>query len=576
MSNLLINSNTVADTSPKSEEGRVSGSSVIEIASDGALLRFFLEKRDEAAFAELVARFGPMVYGVAMRILHHQHAAEDAFQATFMILARDAKKIRSPDSIGAWLHGTAIRVAKTALKRRLREETLKEPTEIVDNSLLFDINKKFNEQLLDEELLRLPEVYRASLVLHFLEGKTCKETAFALGISVGAVRGRLQRGKRELRLRLLRRGVELSVVVASMSLWQSVAQASIHTSLSTSTTAGGMATLQGTPYPWVCSPEAVKILTQDIVMLTKGKILTTSVLLFSTITVGLFSSGPAISQEKIDHPKSHLEVVAGEIDTEVADQVTEEEAKSKLTELNTSDEKEAKEAVEKPDGIIVRVDPVTRRVWIDLGSEDRLRPKISFSVYPQKQIDLGKNKKDIKAKIEVTKIINNHLAEARVIQEDFDRPIQEGDLVDSPIFTPGQIEFFSFIGTFDFDRDGQSDREILHDVLANAGAEIELEVSDQGNRIPEKGVMTQKSKFLVIGEIPIPNAKFPVRAAEVLKIIDESNALRKEALKKGIRVVTLKDFLNYIGYIRKPQIIEINGVKRAYNLKSGQRAKSAP
>ncbi|MBT5018429.1 MAG: hypothetical protein HON04_06750, partial [Planctomicrobium sp.] len=362
------------------------------------------------------------------------------------------------------------------------------------------------------------------------------------------------------------------------SLWQSVAQASIHASLSTSTIAGGMATVQGTPYPWVCSPEAVKILTQDLPMLTTGKILTTSVLLFSTITVGLFSSGPANSQEKIDHSEPRLVVVAGEIDTEVADQESEKESTSELTELNTSGEKEGEEPVEKFDGIIVRVDPVTRRVWIDLGSEDKLRPQISFSVYPQKHIDLGKNKKDIKAKIEVTKIINNHLAEARVIQEDFDRPIQEGDLVDSPIFTSGQIEFFSFIGTLDLDGDGESDRELLHDILENAGAEIELEVSDQGNRIPEKGEMTQKTKFLVIGEIPNPNpiAKNPMRAAEIQRIIDESIALRKEALKKGIRIVNLKDFLNYIGYIRKPRIIEINGVKKAYNLKSGQRAKPAP
>ncbi|MDB4731798.1 hypothetical protein OAF74_03070, partial [bacterium] len=119
---------------------------------------------------------------------------------------------------------------------------------------------------------------------------------------------------------------------------------------------------------------------------------------------------------------------------------------------------------------------------------------------------------------------------------------------------------------------------LLHDILENAGAEIELEVSDQGNRIPEKGEMTQKTKFLVIGEIPNPNpiAKNPMRAAEIQRIIDESIALRKEALKKGIRSVNLKDFLNYIGYIRKPRIIEINGVKKAYNLKSGQRAKPAP
>ena len=117
-----------------------------------------------------------MVFGIVLRTLRDRHAAEDAFQATFMVLARDARKIRSPESVGAWLHGRAMRVSKNSLQRRRREVSLKDPLRLVDKNALFDeINEQFQHQLLDEELQKLPENYRAPLVLHFLEGKTCEE-----------------------------------------------------------------------------------------------------------------------------------------------------------------------------------------------------------------------------------------------------------------------------------------------------------------------------------------------------------------------------------------------------------------
>ncbi len=231
------------------------------------------------------------------------------------------------------------------------------------------------------------------------------------------------------------------------------------------------------------------------------------------------------------------------------------------------------QSFDKPDGQIVRVDNTTRRVWIDLGSQDKLRQQVSFSVYTQDHRGVGRGAEDIKAKIEVSKIIDGHLAECRITQEDFDRPIQAGDPIYSPLFTPGATEYFTFVGILDLDDDGKSDRDIVHDFIANAGAAIEVEVDDQGNRSPEGRKMTVKSKFLVIGDIPDPTqfAGFDERQAEIQKIIDEHGALLKESLQQGIKIVTFSDFLNYIGYENRQRLF-IAGENRKYNLKSGSRS----
>lgn len=233
------------------------------------------------------------------------------------------------------------------------------------------------------------------------------------------------------------------------------------------------------------------------------------------------------------------------------------------------------QSFDKPDGQIVRVDNTTRRVWIDIGRDDKLRQQVSFSVYTQDHRGVGRGAEDIKAKIEVSKLTGPHLAECRIVQEDFDRPIQAGDPIYSPLFTPGATEYFSFVGIVDLDEDGKSDRDILHDIIANAGAAIEVEVDDQGNRIPEGRKMTVKSKFLVIGDIPDPTefAGFDERQAEIQKIIDEHGALLKESLQQGIKVVTFRDFLNYIGYENKQRLF-VAGDDRKYNLKSGSRSTS--
>jgi RNA polymerase sigma factor (sigma-70 family) len=174
---------------------------------EGELLRRYVQHRDEAAFAALVRRHGPMVMGVCRRVLHDPHDAEDAFQATFLVLVRKAATLRSPGLLANWLYGVAYRTAleaKTAAARRRAKEAKVVPrasTEEAWTDLL---------PALDQELERLPEKYRAVVVLCDMEGKTRKEAAGQLGWPEGTVASRLAGARVLLAKRLTLHGVAVS------------------------------------------------------------------------------------------------------------------------------------------------------------------------------------------------------------------------------------------------------------------------------------------------------------------------------------------------------------------------------
>jgi RNA polymerase sigma factor (sigma-70 family) len=179
-------------------------------ASDPLLLERFLQRRDEVAFGMLVARHGPMVLGVCRSLLRHEQDAEDAFQATFLVLARKAGSIRSQESLGSWLHGVAYRLSCNlqARSRRRRVHERRAPLMPAADPTL-DVTVRELNQAVMEEIGRLPDKYRKALVLCYLEGATQEAAAQQLGCSPGALRGRLHRGREELRRRLARRGLTL-------------------------------------------------------------------------------------------------------------------------------------------------------------------------------------------------------------------------------------------------------------------------------------------------------------------------------------------------------------------------------
>ena len=186
--------------------------------TDGQLLERFVERKDEAAFELLVWRHGPMVLGVCRRILQNPHDAEDAFQAAFFTLARKAASIGQRDSVGAWLYRVAYRIALRARARRARLAQREQP---LGDLPIAEVGCEPADLLawrelrpvLDAEVSRLPEKYRAAFVLCYLEGKTNEQAAEQLGCPKGTVLSRLSRARERLRKRLVQRGVALAAVV---------------------------------------------------------------------------------------------------------------------------------------------------------------------------------------------------------------------------------------------------------------------------------------------------------------------------------------------------------------------------
>jgi len=204
--------------------------------TDGQLLEGFISRRDEVALAALVKRHGPMVWGVCRRILRNYHDAEDAFQATFLVLVRKAASIASRELLANWLYGvahqTALKARATAANRRGRERQLMEMPEpvTIEPDLWNDL-----QPLLDQELSRLPDKYRIAIVLCDLEGKTRKEAARQLGVPEGTLAARVARARGMLAKRLTRHGLVLAGGALGMMLSQKAASAGVPAAVLSST-----------------------------------------------------------------------------------------------------------------------------------------------------------------------------------------------------------------------------------------------------------------------------------------------------------------------------------------------------
>ena len=199
--------------------------------SDAVLLGRFLHHQDEAAFATLVRRHGPLVLAVGRRVLGDLHAAEDVLQATFLLLARKAATVRTA-TLAAWLHGTARRLAlkchRTDTRRQQREvRAVRTASDRQPADPLDELTARELLRILDEEVQRLPEAFRLPVLLCCLEGRTQEEAARLLGWTAGSVRGRLERGRKRLHTRLARRGLTLSAVLAAAELSRGAVSASL-------------------------------------------------------------------------------------------------------------------------------------------------------------------------------------------------------------------------------------------------------------------------------------------------------------------------------------------------------------
>jgi RNA polymerase sigma factor (sigma-70 family) len=274
---------------------RSAGAAAGAVPSDGELLDCFARGRDDSAFQELLRRHTPLVLGVCRRILHQEQDAEDAFQATFLVLASRADSICQRESLASWLHGVAYRCAarvrsSNARRRRHEGQVLPSPATVLPP----DPSWGEVRQALDEELARLPEKYRAPLVLCYLRGMTQCEAARELGCKTGVLRGRLDRGRERLRARLARRGLALSAGLLAAGLGPETASANSAALVDSTLKAARV----------VAAREALTGVSGNVAVLTKGALKTmlwtkARIVVLSVLALGALGIGAVVARQTV-------------------------------------------------------------------------------------------------------------------------------------------------------------------------------------------------------------------------------------------------------------------------------------
>jgi RNA polymerase sigma factor (sigma-70 family) len=277
--------------------------------TDGQLLEEFIARRDEAAFEALLTRHGPMVLGVCRRVLANAADAEDAFQATFLVLVRKAAAVRPREQVGNWLYGVAYRTAlkarAAAARRRAKERRVRPMPH--PGSETVDAGEELR-RLLDEELSRLPDKYRVAVVLCELEGRPRKQVARQLGVPEGTLSSRLATARRLLAGRLACRGVALAGALLA-TLGGETARAAVPAALRAETVKAATLVAAGQAVTGVAEA-TVAALAEGVLkdmLLTKLKVATLVLLAVAALMAGavLFHAGAAEPPgHKKDDPKA--------------------------------------------------------------------------------------------------------------------------------------------------------------------------------------------------------------------------------------------------------------------------------
>jgi len=231
--------------------------------SDRHLVEQFLARGDESALEALVRRHGPMVYRVSWRILQHNQDAEDAFQATFLLLAQKLRTVRKHESVASWLHGVAHRMAlkaKAQVARRRRHEQASRPKEAPN-----EVSWEQVRAALDSELAALPEKWRLPLILCYLEGRTQDQAADDLGWSRTTLQRRLVEARGALSRRLTRRGVVWPAALSAVLVSDCVAPAALPSGLLGSTVEAAASIAAGRALTGIVSANVTSLMTKGMV-----------------------------------------------------------------------------------------------------------------------------------------------------------------------------------------------------------------------------------------------------------------------------------------------------------------------
>lgn len=277
--------------------------------SDAQLLECFIAQQDESAFAVLVRRHGPMVFGVCRRVLRNYCDAEDAFQATFLVLVRKAPSIASRELLANWLYRvayqTAVKARAVAGKRCRREMQVAEMPEPESRPQEHWSDLHF---VLDQELSRLPNKYRVPIILCDLQGNSRKEAARQLGWSEGTLSGRLARAKQMLAGRLARRGLMLTAGTLTGLLALNAASANVPLLVAVSATKAATSLVTGESAAAGAISSKVAVLMEGVLkamLMTKLKIVAVVLLATGLIALGgglLTYQSVAAQQNKTEEP----------------------------------------------------------------------------------------------------------------------------------------------------------------------------------------------------------------------------------------------------------------------------------
>jgi RNA polymerase sigma factor (sigma-70 family) len=266
--------------------------------SDAELLRQFVSHRDETAFAALLGRHGPLVLGVCRQVLGHEQDAEDAFQACFLVLAEKAATIHREQSLAPWLHRVALNIARTAQAETTRRRALeRHKLAVAPRGSSDEVAMHDWQPLLHQEVDRLPEKYRAAIVLCYFNDNSHDEAAWALGWPLGTVKGRLSRARDLLRRRLARRGLALSAGAVAAALGQPVAADPVPTALVGQTLKAVLSAAAGGTIPsGVVSPAVLGLANgalRSIAAATPGKAMALAAALGVATLAAMLGSGLA-------------------------------------------------------------------------------------------------------------------------------------------------------------------------------------------------------------------------------------------------------------------------------------------
>jgi RNA polymerase sigma-70 factor (ECF subfamily) len=371
---------------------------------DAALLERFVRGREEEVFAAILRRHGPMVFAVCRRALGNEHDVEDAFQATFLVLARKAASIGVPARLGNWLYGVAYRTAIKARsmnrQRRAREQgagtraAAGGPDEALQHL----------RSLLDEELNRLPEQYRTAIVLCDLQGQPIKATAKALGWAQGTLASRLARGRELLRKRLVRRTGEVAQAAPAALLTQAASGATIPPLLIPSTLQGALSCGVGPSGAGATSSTGALSLAKGVLrsmLFTKLKLMAGA--LAMTVFLGFVLSGVAGGLGQAPSPPGGPEKATAGTSLPGAADKAEDEADKEVKLLQG----EWKFVAVESDGKSTRDEVLQRMKWTFKGTElishnaDGSESKSTFKIAPgkaPKEIDLTALDGDLKDK----------------------------------------------------------------------------------------------------------------------------------------------------------------------------------